>query len=353
MNSATKKLRIDWVDYSKGICIVLVVMMHTTLGVEKSIGAQTWLHPFIEWAHPFRMPDFFLISGLFLANRINRTWSEFLDSKVLHFTYFYILWMSIQFLLRSVDLSQTHSKIELFNSYLLGFIEPYGTLWFIYLLAIFFAFTKFTKLVPPPIMFALAAVLEAAPIATGWTVIDEFSSRYIYFYAGYWMAKHVFAFAEIMIEQKLSTLMSGLILWGYTNYIFVQFGLAQLPIISLMLGFVGAAAVIISGVLLAKTHFAEFIQYCGANSIVIYLSFSLFMASSRSLILKSIQGMDLGLASLLITGIAVLGPLMLLWGTRGTSLDFLFHRPNWARLSFTKRQWHSESDATKLLPKTW
>ena len=25
--------RIDWVDYAKGICIVMVVMMHSTLGV--------------------------------------------------------------------------------------------------------------------------------------------------------------------------------------------------------------------------------------------------------------------------------------------------------------------------------
>ena len=27
--------RIDWVDYAKGICIVMVVMMHSVLGVEK------------------------------------------------------------------------------------------------------------------------------------------------------------------------------------------------------------------------------------------------------------------------------------------------------------------------------
>ena len=26
--------RIDWVDYAKGFCIVMVVMMHSTLGVE-------------------------------------------------------------------------------------------------------------------------------------------------------------------------------------------------------------------------------------------------------------------------------------------------------------------------------
>ena len=30
--------RIDWVDYAKGICIVMVVMMHSVLGVELAAG---------------------------------------------------------------------------------------------------------------------------------------------------------------------------------------------------------------------------------------------------------------------------------------------------------------------------
>ena len=98
--------RISWVDYAKGICIVLVVLMHSTLGVENAAGGVSWLHDFITWAKPFRMPDFFLISGLFLASRINRPWQEYLDSKVLHFAYFYILWMTIQFATKGYGLYQ-------------------------------------------------------------------------------------------------------------------------------------------------------------------------------------------------------------------------------------------------------
>ena len=30
--------RIDWVDYAKGFCIVMVVTMHSTLGVEAAAG---------------------------------------------------------------------------------------------------------------------------------------------------------------------------------------------------------------------------------------------------------------------------------------------------------------------------
>jgi hypothetical protein len=35
--------RVDWVDYAKGFCIIMVVMMHSTLGVEKAAGAEGWM----------------------------------------------------------------------------------------------------------------------------------------------------------------------------------------------------------------------------------------------------------------------------------------------------------------------
>ena len=70
--SPERSNRIDWVDYAKGICIVMVVMMHSVLGVEKAAGDTGFMHAFVMFAQPFRMPDFFLISGLFLAVVIDR-----------------------------------------------------------------------------------------------------------------------------------------------------------------------------------------------------------------------------------------------------------------------------------------
>src|ERR1043165_1714477 len=56
--------RVDWVDYAKGFCIVMVVMMHSTLGVEAAAGQDSWMHALVAFAKPFRMPAFFMISGL-------------------------------------------------------------------------------------------------------------------------------------------------------------------------------------------------------------------------------------------------------------------------------------------------
>jgi uncharacterized membrane protein YcfT len=324
--------RLDWVDYAKGICIILVVMMHSTLGVEKAAGASSWLHPFIEWAKPFRMPDFFLISGLFLASRIYRPWGSYLDTKLVHFAYFYVLWMTIQFLFKGHGIYMAEGIPGLATAWLMGFVQPYGTLWFIYMLAIFFVVVKATRGVPPLLVFAAGAILEMAPIHTGWLLVDEFASRFVYFFAGYWLASRILSFAAASGRQSTAALAAGLVVWAYVNALLVFSGWSELPGMSLLMGAVGACAVIVLGVLLTRVKAAGWIRYCGRNSIVIYLAFFLFMATSRSLLLKTGIIADLGIISLLVTAAGVIGSLMLFWLVRRTPLKLLFERPDWARV---------------------
>ena len=59
--------RVPWVDTAKGVCIVLVVMMHSTLGVGEAMGGEGFMHDIVAFARPFRMPDFFRL-GAALSN---------------------------------------------------------------------------------------------------------------------------------------------------------------------------------------------------------------------------------------------------------------------------------------------
>jgi uncharacterized membrane protein YcfT len=104
------------------------------------------------------------------------------------------------------------------------------------------------------------------------------------------------------------------------------------------MGFLGAGAVIGTGVLLTRTRLADFIRYCGENSIVIYLAFFLFMAAARSALLKLGFITDLGIISLIVTAAGVVGPVVLFRAVRGTRLNFLFNRPRWVRLAATPEQ---------------
>src|SRR6202162_2519683 len=143
--------RIDWVDYAKGFCIIMVVMMHATLGGEAQAGREGFMHALVAFAKPFRMPDFFLISGLFLSLVIGRDWRTYLDRKVVHFVYFYLLWTAIQFAAKAPIFVHEHGVLGVAWLYLETFWEPFGTLWFIYLLPIFFVAAKLARSlrVPP------------------------------------------------------------------------------------------------------------------------------------------------------------------------------------------------------------
>lgn len=319
--------RLDWVDCCKGICIILVVMMHSTLGVEKALGETTWLSTFIAWAKPFRMPDFFLISGLFLSRRIGQPWPTYIDRKVMHFAYFYLLWMTIQLMVRGPGIAADEGLAAVFTAWLEALINPFGTLWFIYLLAVFFLVAKLLRPVPPALVWITAALLEAAPIATGNMLIDEFTSRFVYFYTGYLLGPLILAAVDALSRRRVGGLALTLGLWALVNTAVVAIGAAAWPGISLALGLAGAGAVIFTGVLLARSRLVAPIRYAGANSIVIYLAFFLFMASSRWLLLNAATGLEPGVIALVVTAAGVTGPLLLHRLIRGSRLAFLFVRP--------------------------
>jgi uncharacterized membrane protein YcfT len=323
--------RVDWVDYAKGLCIILVVMMHSTLGVEAAAGREGWLHAAVAFAKPFRMPDFFLISGLFLARVIDRDWRTYIDRKVVHFAYFYVLWVTIQFAIRSPGIVMHDGLPAALRLYAEAFVEPFGTLWFIYLLPVFFVVTKLARRVPVAVVWLIAAGLEIAPVSTGWLVVDEFASRFVYFYTGYVAAPHIFALAAA-VQGRVAAAVAGLALWALVNGLFVATGWAEWPFVSLTLGLLGAAAIVAVSALLATVSAFASLQYCGRNSIVIYLAFFLPMAATRVALLKTGIVTDIGLVSLLVTAAGVVGPLLLFWAVRGSRLAFLFERPRLFRL---------------------
>jgi len=319
--------RVDWVDYAKGICIVMVVMMHSVLGVEAAADQTGFMHALVAFAKPFRMPDFFLISGLFLSVVIDRDWRTYLDRKVVHFAYFYVLWVTIQFGFKAPSFAAGTGWGHVGFLYLESFIEPFGTLWFIYLLPVFFVVTKLTRKMPPLAIWATAAALEMMHAATGWTVIDEFCARFVYFYSGYWFAASMFALSD-RARARPALSIAGLVLWALVNGALVEFGYGEWPLVSLALGLAGASAIIVTGTLLARAHWLNFLRYCGKHSIVIYLAFFLPMAATRTLLLRSGLIPDVGTISLIVTIVGVAGALAIWRAALAVHANFLFERPD-------------------------
>ena len=318
--------RVDWVDYAKGICIIMVVMMHSVLGVEAAAGQTGFMHLVVMFAKPFRMPDFFLISGLFVSVVIDRDWRIYLDRKVVHFAYFYVLWVTIQFGFKAPSFAAESGWGHVGLLYLESFIEPFGTLWFIYLLPIFFVVIKATRRMPPLLIWGTAALMEMAHVTTGWTAIDEFAARFVYIYSGYLFASHVFALSD-RARARPDLALAGLALWALVNGGLVASGVSEWPLISIALGLAGACAIVTLGTLLARAHWLTFLRFCGEHSIVIYLAFFLPMATTRTLLLRTGLISDIGAISLVVTVAGVVGALVIWRIALAAGANFLFERP--------------------------
>ena len=296
------KDRIGWIDNARAITIIPVVMMHSTLGVEAALGREGFMHYAVAFATPFRIPAFFLISGLLLARTIDRPWRDYLDGKVVHFVYFYVLWLSIQFAFKFPAFAAERGVAGAARLYFESFVQPFGTLWFIYLLPIFFVVTRLVRGAPPALVWAAAAALEIAPIETGSVVIDEFANRFVYFYSGHVLAAFALRWSAF-VHTKAVTAVVALALWAPLNAVLVQGGLAAI----------------------------------GRQSLIVYLAFFLPMAVTRVVLVKSGLIQDAGTIALMTTVAAVVGALAIHWLVRGSRLDFLFVRPEFLRLKSAYR----------------
>src|SRR3984893_14445492 len=179
---------------------------------------------------------------------------------------------------------------------------------------------------PPLLIWGVLALLESAHVATGWTVIDEFCGRFVYFYSGYLFAGHVFALSD-RARARPGLALAGLAVWALVNGSLVGSGFSELRLISLMLGLSGACAIVTIGTLLARAHWLNFLRFCGEHSIVIYLAFFLPMAATRTLLLRTGLIHDIGTISLVVTVVGVFGALAIWRIALKAGANFLFERP--------------------------
>lgn len=327
--SAEGNARIAWVDFAKGICIFLVVILHVNHYVQDwRYYATGWLDYFVEFAKPFRMPDFFLLSGLFMSRVIDRPWRRYLDTKVIHYYYFYVIWLPIIFLAFEVLPSAWNgwdNAGQLPMKFFRELVDPSYPLWFIHSLPIYFVIARLLKKVPWWAVWGCVAILQSSNIHTGSTVVDQFCLRFVYFYSGYAFSTQVFQISDYASSNPR---IAGtyLLVWAVLEAVMVASGVAHYPGVSLVLGYLGALAVICAACLLCTSPHMSWLKFLGQNSIVVYLTFMIPMAILERVFRWKIE--DVGSAALLVAigsvGLSVLAYLMV----RNTPLRFLYIRPS-------------------------
>ena len=136
----------------------------------------------------------------------------------------------------------------------------------------------------------------------------------------------IFSFARDVQDHAVVALV-GVAMWALVNGAATYAGVAGWPLLSLVFGFAGCAAIVTVSALLAKMRWLDAIRFCGEHSLVVYLAFFLPMAASRIVLLKTGVITDVGTISLIVTICGVAGALAIWWGTRNIGVQLPVRSP--------------------------
>lgn len=333
---SVSKSRIDWVDAVKGLTIILVVMEHTTFGVQNAIGYLPVLFGTIaEFAKPFRMPLFFLVAGLFARKALYGDLRKFVDGKIIHFAYFYLLWSVIQIGLKILIPHDGPWQVTYVDLLMIP-IQPFAVLWFIYSLSMFFVTMRLVRKARPGFVLFFAAALYFLRLDTGWMLIDEFAWRFIWFALGVYGAQYIFDIADwARAYPARGIALSAVLLASLTTVVFSH--LVDIRALELLMGVAGAGASIMLVAILASRGLARPLAFVGEHSLYIFLSFFLPMAATRIAMVR--LGFENGdIITLVATSVAVITPIIAYRLVEKTPLNFLFIRPDAFRLGARQKK---------------
>lgn len=267
------KVRLDYIDYAKGIGILLMV-----------IGHYEYLnHAFMQWIFSFHMPMFFLFSG-YLDYRFNLKTNAYVyvKKRVYSLLIPYIAFSLIVLVLEYVIGKNRDIVHGLVSA--LYYIEDPG-FWFFFLLYItdmFFLFYRKIKQGWIKVFFLLA--LFAISLLTSWNApvfrtlpfkAHFWPSCFFYFVIGALLAEKA-PFFDSVIKEKNGFwggvfLLSILIfLYVGLNDIFIWVFIAR-PHYALI-ALVGSLLIITVGIIIAESQFVflkKALKYCAINAIVI------------------------------------------------------------------------------------
>ncbi|MBD1556285.1 acyltransferase [Vibrio sp. S9_S30] len=308
------KNRTDWVDYAKGIGILLVVYGHVARGLfNAKIDMPAALYFRIDSAiYSFHMPLFFFLSGLFFYHSFSkRGTKKLMFSKVDTIFYPYVLWSLLQGSIEAVLSTYTNGNVS-FSDVLALLWAPRAQFWFLY--ALFFAFlvssivyTTASKPLGGGFFVITVLLYVFASFLPDFTFIKLLSKNLVFFILG-------IIFTQYRLERFLT---SGAALGAtFVLFVFVQWGYHDLLGLdyrqrgaeSLIVAICSIAFVTSLSITISKGAFG-FLKTLGAASMAIYVMHVLAGSGVRVVLTKGMGIESVSIHLVLGMVVATLAPL--------------------------------------------
>jgi fucose 4-O-acetylase-like acetyltransferase len=289
-----QKNRMPWVDYLRGIAILLVVYRHVLVGLQRSnftipVGLINANMIFFS----FRMPLFFILSGMFInSSIIKRSLKQLAFIKFENLLYPYLVWAFIQITLQILLSRFTNSDRGL-KDYLLIFYEPRGLDQFWYLPALFnttmiYILVKVKLKATSWVQLLLGAALYlTSPYIRGLSMVSDWMEFYIFFAVGDALSSFFFKKKSQDFLKKYSTFLLVIPLFTIAQFYYLSHStvyysddhmgkLAYLPIV-----FIGCFSMFVLAFRLQNWNILKFLRVLGFHSLFIYVMHVIISAFTR------------------------------------------------------------------------
>jgi fucose 4-O-acetylase-like acetyltransferase len=291
--------RYKWVDYLKGIAVLLVVYRHVLIGVERT---GLYVPDYLEKAnmifYSFRMPLFFILSGLFISGSFEkRGLQTLLKIKTNTLLLPYLIWVFIQVTLQIIFAAYTNSARSLID-YTYIFYQPRNLDQFWYLPAllnvtvIYLLLKKNLKLTPALQITVGILFYFAASYFNSISIISDWMEFYLFFALGDFMK-------DLLLKKENKTAFKRipLLLIVFPFFILAQVyylkrteayfstawsGKLEFIFISLL----GCYTMFLLAQLLQKINKLSFLRILGYHSLYIYVMHVIVSAPVRIFLMK-------------------------------------------------------------------
>lgn len=276
--------RVSWIDYAKGIGIILVVYGHVLRGINSAqMGlSKDFFDISDKIVYGFHMPLFFFLSGLFAEKWLKKGFLDGMIQKTKTLICPYLVWCIIQGSIMIVLSSYTNSRVS-WNSIPKIVYQPIEQFWFLYVLfLIFLLYYVIRKILNIRLLLMVSLVTYIFGQFFNFWLIDNVVVNLFFFSLGV-------LFMEYQIKlEKISTLTSSLLVFLLLNYIYVDFTFhaMSLVIMQLFIALSGILFIISLSMVFAKINKLTFLKYLGSFSMTIYLVHILAGSGFRIILLK-------------------------------------------------------------------
>lgn len=286
--------RMNWVDYSRGFGIILVVFGHASDSAvrENLIYAGTDFLQLVvttsnKIVYMIHLPIFFFMAGMFAVKSLDRSLKVVIKNKITVILYPYVIWgliLGISKILFQGDVYYKNEWLDL----LLIFYKPIGITWFLYVL--FWSFILYlclSKVINVFFLLLLSLIMYYFYPDFDLKVLNKLFRFFIFFVIGASLYKYML----IGNIEKYFNIWFSVFSFLILGVLFKVFHFMELEYywMRLIIGILGVYFIISLSIILASYNKLKIIEYFGLISIMMYLSHIIPLTITRIILLKHLS----------------------------------------------------------------